>query len=467
MDAQGRIGGLRFSKKAAIQGIMTFGVPFLLFLIPTNETFTPVIQRYFVITSMAVMTFCFGNVPQTAVAILLPVSYVIFGVAQPSDIYSVWAGDTIWMILGGIILAAILQKSGLLKRIAYKCIILTGASYRGIIVGLGLASIVLTIIMPGQGFMAVAPLSYGICKALHLGKGKDAAGIMLSGAVLSLSTHFFLYNPHTLVVFGVGEQVTGPLNVTWGSYFMNNCISIVFFLLLMGVCLLMFKPSKPLSGKEYFVGALADMGKMQLQEKKCIAVSVLLVALLVTQPLHGVSAGWIFTAVPMLLFLPGIAVGDSEDLKKIDYGFIFFIGACMAIGSSTSSLGIGDIIADIAIPALQDCSATLVLFVVYVLCFLLNFIMTPLAIWSAFAVPFVSITNAVGIDPQALFFLMYHATDQVIMPYEYAYYLLFFSFGLIPLKEFVKIMGVKTILNAVFVFAILIPFWNLIGFLMA
>lgn len=445
---------------------MTFVVPFLIFLIPTNDAFTPTIQRYFVITLMAIMTFCFGNVPQTAVAILLPVSYIIFGVAKPTDIYSVWSGDTIWMILGGIILAAILQKSGLLKRIAYKCIIMTGASYRGIIIGLGLSSVILTIIMPGQAFMAIAALSYGICVALHMGKGKDAAGIMLSGAILSLATHFILYNPHTLIVFGVGETVTGPLDITWMNFLQHNCISFVFFFVMMAICVIYFKPSKPISGKEYFVGALAELGKMKLPEKKCIGVCLLLIGLLVTQPLHGIRPGWIFTAIPMLLFMPGISVGDSEDLKHIDYGFILFIGACMAIGSSTASLGIGDIIANIAIPALQGYSATVVLFVVYVLCFLLNFIMTPLAIWSAFAVPFVSITNASGINPQALFMTMYHATDQVIMPYEYAYYLLFFSFGLIPMKEFVKIMSIKTVVNVAFVFLILIPFWQVIGFLM-
>ena len=49
------------------------------------------------------------------------------------------------------------------------------------------------------------------------------------------------------------------------------------------------------------------------------------------------------------------------------------------------------------------------------------------------------------------------------MPYEYASYLIYFSFGLIYLKDFIKLFTVKTILNAIFMVVILIPYWHLIG----
>ena len=51
------------------------------------------------------------------------------------------------------------------------------------------------------------------------------------------------------------------------------------------------------------------------------------------------------------------------------------------------------------------------------------------------------------------------------MPYEVALYLIFYSFGLIELKYFTKFLGLKMIFNGLFVCLILIPYWNLVGFL--
>ena len=70
-----------------------------------------------------------------------------------------------------------------------------------------------------------------------------------------------------------------------------------------------------------------------------------------------------------------------------------------------------------------------------------------------------------SINPQALYILIKHACDQVILPYEYAQYLIYFSFGLIPLKDFMKLQGVKMIVSFFFVLLILLPFWRVIGFL--
>ena len=61
--------------------------------------------------------------------------------------------------------------------------------------------------------------------------------------------------------------------------------------------------------------------------------------------------------------------------------------------------------------------------------------------------------------------VIYHGVDQIIMPYEYALYLIFVSFGLIRLGDFIKLCSVKMVVNLIFVMVILIPYWRLIGFL--
>lgn len=167
----------------------------------------------------------------------------------------------------------------------------------------------------------------------------------------------------------------------------------------------------------------------------------------------------------MLLFLPGINVGSGEDFKSIDYGFVIFIAACMSIGSVGASLGIDQIVSNIAVPFLEGKNVIFVLAFMWLLCVGLNFLLTPLAIIAAFAVPLAQISLDLGINPQATYMMIMHGVDQLVLPYEIALYMIYYSFGLVYLKDFAKAMGVKLVINGIFVIAILFPFWKLIGFI--
>ncbi|MBT4286238.1 MAG: hypothetical protein HOD92_02795 [Deltaproteobacteria bacterium] len=70
-----------------------------------------------------------------------------------------------------------------------------------------------------------------------------------------------------------------------------------------------------------------------------------------------------------------------------------------------------------------------------------------------------------GIDPRAFFYTIFRGTDQIVLPYEYILVMIFFSFGLIQVKDFAKFFTVKMVLNIIFIVAIMIPWWNLIGLL--
>ena len=115
-----------------------------------------------------------------------------------------------------------------------------------------------------------------------------------------------------------------------------------------------------------------------------------------------------------------------------------------------------------ALPIVSDKSMLFVCGFVWLLCMVLNFLLTPLAIWGALTVPLTEIALSIGLNPEALYMVIYHACDQIILPYENVYYLIFFSFGAMKLADFAKGMAVKMAVNFIFVMVFLIPYWYLV-----
>lgn len=137
-------------------------------LIPVNEVFTMQLKLYFVVTLAAILAFAFENFNQTLVALALPFAYTLFNIVPANVAFSPWASNVVWMVLGGLMIADMANKTGFLKRIAYKCIIWAGGTYRGIIWGLGLAGMITTILLAGNGIIPMAALAFGICTALDM-----------------------------------------------------------------------------------------------------------------------------------------------------------------------------------------------------------------------------------------------------------------------------------------------------------
>ena len=455
----------KMSTKSLVAWIMTIGLPLAILLIPTNEVFTSQIRMFLAITIMAIICYAFDNVNSTVVSFLLPVLYCVFQLADTSQAFSPWTTTIPWLIIGGLIFANVLDRIGFLKRVAYRCIALFGGSYRGILIGLGVTGCVMQVIIPGQMTIPFAALSFGICSALNLGKSKASAGIMLTAAIGALLPQLIIYEPGIYFRVGIAQPATGPITIGWLDYFLKNAVTLVFLFGTILAYSVIFKPDKPLDGRKYFIDQYKALGTMSLEEKKGAVACALLLISLLTLDFHKIEAAWCFVMIAMLLFLPGMNIGTKEDLVNTDYGFLFFATACMSIGTVASGLGIGKIVSDAALPYLVDKSPSFFLIFVWLLCVVLNFLLTPLAVTAAFSLPLAQIAVDLGINPWCLHFVMMHGLDQIIFPYEYGLYLIYFSFGLIHLKDFAKAMGVKMLINGVFVVLLLIPFWKLVGFL--
>lgn len=453
---------MNINKKDLLVWVITLGVPLCIFLIPTNEVFTREIRLFCVITILAVIMFACENINQTAVSLMLPVIYIMTGLASANIALSPWLTSTPWMIFGALLFANIMESTGLLQRIAYKCLILTGGTYGGIMIGLALTGLVLNIFIPSQACLPMAVLAYGICRSLNLGVSKASTGIMLSAAAGALLPLMFMYSPSVAVIYTAGMTVTGKAIPSYLAFLQQNIVSVVFLILMVFIYSKMFKPNHTIDGKEYFQDKYAELGAMKLSERKCLGVGIFLVIAILTIKYHGISMGWLFTFIPCMCYWPGINIGTKEDFQKVNFGILLFVVACTAIGSVAGALGIGQIIATMALPIVSDKSMLFVCGFVWLLCMVLNFLLTPLAIWGALTVPLTEIALSIGLNPEALYMVIYHACDQIILPYENVYYLIFFSFGAMKLADFAKGMAVKMAVNFIFVMVSLIPYWYLV-----
>lgn len=456
----------KLTKGQMIKWALNVILPIVIMLIPTNEIFTPQMRLFFASTLFGILCFAFETVNQTVVAIMLPLFWIFTKVAEPEVAFSPWLQYIPWMTLSGLFMANVLESTGLLARVSYFCILKTGASYKGILVGIAIAGFLLTMFV-GQLVIPMAALTYGICKALNTGKSKASAGIMLVGAMsILVVTQAKFMSP--MLMMGIGSSVTGQLPfVGFFESWYINAPTLLLYIILVVIATVIFKPDTPVEGKEFFERKLQEMGKLSVGEWKCAGIVLFYFLYIIFQKQHGLSLEWGMALIPMIMCLPGIGAATEKDIRQINYGFIIFVTACMGIGAVAGSLGLGKIIVEQAMPILQGQSHYVFFLLVWLVLVLLNFVMTPLAMEAAFTVPFVTIAIAMGINPMALYFFMLNGIDQIVMPYQYALYMIFFAFGLIPLKEFMKMMSIKMVLATFTVFAITLTWWKMIGFLFA
>lgn len=464
MSVENATGGR--SKAYIIKWCITIFFPLFLSFIPTNEIYTDTIRTFLIITFVAIFLIAFELVNLLIPSVLLPAFYVLTNVAPGNLAYASWTSTLPWSILGAYLLANILDESGLLKRISYWCILRTGGSYIGLLYGILTAGLLISLASSGMGKMVMAILCVGICKAFDLKLSKETSILFLVGALSTITPALFFYNPVGMSLLLEGARTVVPdLTITWFSFFKANFLYIFFLYFFVFITCKVFKPQLEFDGKNYFTTEYNKMGKLSATEAKALFIIIVLLVFLLTGNLHKIDLNWGFIIVPFLAYLPGINIGSEKAITSLPYSMVIFAVACVSIGTVAGSLGLGQIISQGLLPILSQVGTTGVLLLVCLLGVVLNLLLTPLAILGAFTGPVAQVALDLGLNPLGVLYALKSSIDQVFFPYEYVAYLIFFSFGYIRMKDFVSIMTFKTVLHLIFLFLVMIPYWNLIGIL--
>ncbi len=450
------------SIKAIIAWVVTVLTPVAILCIPTNETFTADIRTFFAITACAIVMFAFDEINSTIPALALPLAYSLTQLVDFGTAMSPWTQPVVWIVAGCFLISGIMERVGILSRVAYWCIVHTGGSYRGIILGFFLAGLILSLLVPVAWVaMVLLAVCKGVCEALKIERTKASCGIYMSALLGYTMSGLFIYTPSQLAI-ALGAA---GLQTSYLDFLIQNIPGIVPFVL-MGLLLpVLLKPEKEIQGLAFFRGQYEQMGKMTGDEKKCLIVSILLIIYLFTANFHGLDAVYGFLIAPILLYLPGVRVGRKEDFGSINMGTLIFVASCMGIGTVANVVGAGQYISDMITPVLSGTGDYGFTLLGYVFGFLINFILTPLAAMTTMSAPLAQIATDMGVNPYPVIYSLVIGLDNLLLPYESALHLAAFSFGGMYLKDFAKVMGFKAVLTLVCWAALMIPYWMLIGLL--
>lgn len=205
-------------------GIVVF---LILSLMPTPESMVEKAGEYFpgasqaeiaekalnikiIIALLAMCTVFFATeaIPMPAVALLIGLVQLFFGITAPAKIVSTYAHDAVWFIAGSLAIGATLVKHGLDKRIGMLVVKLSGTKTRNIVLGLILGTAIPSAFINEA---SIAPMYVPIALALYTLTNKVTSAPRL-GKLLMIS-------------IAIGCMVGAPMSPTGGA---RNAIMIGF-----------------------------------------------------------------------------------------------------------------------------------------------------------------------------------------------------------------------------------------------
>ena len=160
----------KVSKGTIIKWLVTIGVPLCLFLIPETETYSYNVKMFLVVTVLGILMVAFEQVHLMAVSMLFPIGYIVSGLVPMDVAYSAWLQTMPLVVIGGYMIAMVLNRVGLLKRMAYWCFIRVRGSYYGLLYSVFIVGCILNTVTGGNAWVMMAAFTFGLCMGFDLGK---------------------------------------------------------------------------------------------------------------------------------------------------------------------------------------------------------------------------------------------------------------------------------------------------------
>jgi anion transporter len=257
-------------------------------------------------------------------------------------VFSGFTSATLWLVLGGLIMAEAVNQTGLARRLAVPLFERFTKSYGRLVVAVVAASILLSFFMPTTvgRVLLLLPIVMALAGRVgfeHGSNGYNGLCLATITATYQCGTTVLPANAPQLVLAGSAEALYG-LHISYAEYLW---VQFPVLGLLKGAAIAGFAywlfPAEARPAP-----VVPTSAPLTSEQRRISAILLAALALWATDFLHGIQSGWIALAGGIACLLPRVGAMPVAAFHEVRLGPYFYVGATLGLGLVIQTTGLSD-----------------------------------------------------------------------------------------------------------------------------
>jgi len=350
--------------------------------------------------------------PLPIAALMVPIAQIALGIDNAQGAFAPFGQPVVFLILGSLFLAEALRKHGLTRRLALYAIVASGGEFRRLLFGIMFITGMLSMWVLNTATAAVLiPVAITIAQRVQEQEvAKRVLALLILGIAYSASIGAIatiMGSGENAITAGLLGQISDFGFLDWMMYglpIVAVLLPLSWFLLLQTI-----RVPKLTIDTVPAIREITRLGKLNMPQKELLIVLGGAVFLWVAGqtletwmrlPATLLSSAVVALGAVALLSIEEVI--DWNDLRGVNWGVFFVIGAGLTLGDALNKTGASAWFAEIVSPMLLGLPYVVVLMLLIGGAFVLTQFMNNVTLGAIWAPILISLGQASGIAPQRL-----------------------------------------------------------------
>jgi sodium-dependent dicarboxylate transporter 2/3/5 len=392
--------------------LVVLGLTAVVLLLPTPPGLSEAGHRALALFVFTGSILALEPAPLPIAALMVPIAQIALGIDTASGAFAPFGQPVLFLILGSLFLAEALNKHGLIRRMALFTIVYSQGRLHMLTLGLILVSGMLSMWVLNTATVAVL-IPVAITVAQRVEPQQEAAKV-LSILLLTIAFSSSVGGMGTIMGSGENAIAAGLLDQLDEFGFMDWLVYglpiTLCLLALTWVLLRWLFPMPHVSiNTEPAMREMERLGGLKAQEREILLVlgfSMLFwiagatIEGLLDLPATLLSSAVVAIGAVAILSIEEIV--DWNDLRSVNWGVFFVIGAGLTLGDAMAKTGASEWFAGLLAPSLEGLPYGLILAILVAIAFVLTQLINNVPLGAIFAPVLITLGEATGIDPVRL-----------------------------------------------------------------
>lgn len=319
----------------------------VIFFLPPPQGVSAVTMHAAALMVLTVGLWALGTVPEHFTALLFFLLAMVLAIAPPEVVFSGFTSATMWLVLGGLVIAEAVTVTGLGRRFAGALFERHAFSYAGLVTTIAAVATVLAFFMPATvgRMLLLIPIVVALAERVGFARGSSGYnGLCLVTIIITYQsgTTVLPANAPNLVLAGATEALY-DVELIYAEYLwvMFPVLGLLKGMVAVAlVCWLYPAEVKPQT-------APAVQAPVSAEERRLAVILILALLLWMTDAMHGVRPGWVALAAAVVCLLPRVGVLPAAAFNDVRLGPFFYVGATIGIGALAHESGLGQLLGEL------------------------------------------------------------------------------------------------------------------------